>query len=118
MMNKPIRTYKICEIVVVPFPFTDRAKSKNRPALILSAERFNAKNGKSIMAMITSNTGKELWPSDLEITNLKPTGLMVQSLIRFKIFTIDHILIKARIGMLHDQDAKTVKSKLKEILGI
>lgn len=70
------------------------------------------------MAMITSNTGKELWPNDLVINHLRPTGLTVQSLIRFKIFTIDHILIKDRIGILHDEDAKTVKAKLKEILGI
>jgi mRNA interferase MazF len=116
MMNEPINTYKIYEIVVVPFPFTDREKSKNRPALILSSELFNAKNGKSIMAMITSNTGKELWPNDVSIKHLKQTGLIEASLIRLKIFTIDHILIKARIGFLHDKDIKTVQGGLKEIL--
>jgi mRNA interferase MazF len=114
-MNEPTETYKIYEIVVVPFPFTDREKSKNRPALILSSELFNAKNGKSLLAMITSNTGKELWPNDAEIKNLKPTGLTEASLVRFKIFTIDHVLIKARIGSLDDKDVKAVQSKLKEI---
>lgn len=116
MTNAPINTFKIYEIVVVPFPFTDRAKSKNRPGLILSSERFNAKNGKSMMAMITSNTGKELWPNDMVIKNLKSTGLLESSLIRFKIFTIDHAFIKAHIGFLHDEDTKTVQKKLKEIL--
>jgi mRNA interferase MazF len=116
MMTEPINTYKIYEVVVVPFPFTDREKSKNRPALILSSELFNAKNGKSIMAMITSNTGKELWPNDIEIKELKPTGLLESSLIRFKIFTIDHVLFRARIGVLHDEDVKTIQDKLKEIL--
>ncbi len=118
MMNEPIKTYKTYEIVVVPFPFTDREKSKNRPALILSSELFNAKNGKSIMAMITSNTGKELWPNDMTIKDLKPTGLIESSLIRFKIFTIDHLLIKTRIGFLHDGDKKAVQEKLKEILNV
>ena len=118
MMNKPIKTYKTYEIVVVPFPFTDQDRSKNRPALIISSEVFNAKNGKSILAMITSNLGKELWPNDVGIRYLKPTGLTVASLVRFKIFTMDHELIKARIGFLHDEDVKTFKTKLKEVLEI
>jgi mRNA-degrading endonuclease toxin of MazEF toxin-antitoxin module len=118
MMSEPIKTYKTYEIVVVPFPFTDQKKSKNRPALILSSELFNAKNGKSIMAMITSNTGKELWPNDVAIKDLKTTGLLEPSLIRFKIFTIDHVLIKARIGFLHDKDKKVVQVTLKEILNV
>ncbi len=118
MMSEPIKTYKIYEIVVVPFPFTDREKSKNRPAIILSSEFFNAKNGKSIMAMITSNTGKELWPNDVTIKDLNPTGLIEASLIRFKIFTIDHALIRARIGFLEDEDKKAVQAKIKEILAI
>src|SRR5579863_7331022 len=118
MTNEPIITYKIYEIVVVPFPFTDHKNTKNRPALILSSELFNAKNGKSLMAMITSNTGKELWPNDMPIRDLKTTGLEKASLIRFKIFTIDHRLIKARIGFLHNEDIKRIKVTLKEILVI
>jgi mRNA interferase MazF len=118
MTNEPTITYKIYEIVVVPFPFTDRENTKNRPALILSSELFNAKNGKSLMAMITSNTGKELWPNDMPIRDLKTAGLEKASLIRFKIFTIDHRLIKARIGFLHNEDIKRIKVTLKEILVI
>jgi mRNA interferase MazF len=43
-------------VVRVPFPFTDRAASKNRPALVLSdLEAFNVPAGHSVMAMITSS---------------------------------------------------------------
>lgn len=42
-------------VVRVPFPFTNRNATKNRPALVLSdATRFNAPAGHSVMAMITS----------------------------------------------------------------
>ena len=68
--------------------------------------------------MITSNTGKELWPNDMPIENLGSTGLEIESLARFKIFTIDHVFIKARIGLLNDGDAKTVRERLKGILVI
>lgn len=117
-MKEPISTYKTCEIVVVPFPFTDQKKSKNRPALVLSSEVFNARNGKSVLAMITSRAGKELWSNDLPISNLKPTGLLEESLVRFKIFTLDHIFIKARIGFLSGDDVKALKSTLREMLGL
>lgn len=70
------------------------------------------------MAMITSHAGKELWPNDLVIKNLKPTGLIAVSLVRFKIFTMDHALIKARIGFLHDEDSRAIQEKLREILTI
>lgn len=118
MMNKPIKTYDIFDIVKVPFPFTDVTASKNRPALVLSsAKHFNAQIGMSIMAMITSyKINKELWPSDIVIDNLNPTNLPHPSLIRFKLFTLDHRLILSRIGVLGKQDKEAVQKKLKEIL--
>lgn len=70
------------------------------------------------MAMVTSNIGKELWPEDVPINHLKPTGLKVASLIRLKIFTIDHRLVKRRLGSLHADDVKTLKMRLKEMLEI
>ena len=68
------------------------------------------------MAMITSHSGKELWPNDMNIKHLAPTGLLEKSIVRFKIFTIDHQLIKASIGFLHDEDIKTFQGRLKDIL--
>lgn len=55
-------------VVRVPFPFTDRNTSKNRPALVLSdAIAFNAPAGHSVMAMITSQSNAP-WPLDCSIT--------------------------------------------------
>lgn len=53
------------DVVVVLFPFTDRAASKRRPALVLSdASAFNAATGQVVLAMITS--AKHVgWPLDV-----------------------------------------------------
>jgi len=120
MMNKPIRTYELYEIVKVPFPFIDKNATKKRPALIIStAKFFNARIGMSIMAMITSlKSDRDLWPTDVVIKNLKPTNLPAESMIRFKLFTLDHRLILGRIGLLHEDDRKMVQVKLKEVLAI
>ena len=101
------------DVVVVPFPFTDRATEKRRPALVLSATSFN-RHGHSLMAMITSS--RTLWPSDSPLTNLASCGLSGASLVRLKLFTLDNRLIVKRIGHLSDVDRTRVASGLNTIL--
>ncbi len=117
-MSSPTKTYDVYEIVKVPFPFTDSATAKVRPAVILSsAKHFNGKIGLSIMGMVTSlKPSQDLWPADIEITHLESTGLSAPSIIRFKLFTLDHRLILGRLGSLSAADQRQVHQKLKEIL--
>jgi hypothetical protein len=42
------------DVVVVPFPFTDRLASKRWPALALSTLEFSTEAGHIVLAMITS----------------------------------------------------------------
>jgi len=42
------------EIVVVPFPYTDRMAEKRRPALVVSNAELAARFGRVWVAMITS----------------------------------------------------------------
>jgi mRNA interferase MazF len=96
--------YKPFDIVVVPFPFTDSANSKRRPAIVLSSYTALGKEiNHSVMAMITSARNKE-WPLDVAINDLKKSGLPKTSVIRMKFFTIDHRLIIEKIGTLATAD--------------
>lgn len=119
-MNKPIKTYELYEVVKVPFPFTDVKVVKVRPALIISNARyFNAKIGLSVMAMITSVKHlQNPWPTDVLIEDLNHAGLPAPSLVRFKLFTLDHRLILERLGSLSKKDHHNVQKKLKEILAL
>ncbi|WP_221901377.1 type II toxin-antitoxin system PemK/MazF family toxin [Bathymodiolus platifrons methanotrophic gill symbiont] len=93
-------TYKQFDIVKVPFPFTDKLASKNRPALIISSTKsFNNKIEHSVMAMITSAKQSD-WPLDTVITDINAAGLPVASLIRLKLFTLDHRLVRGVLGKL------------------
>lgn len=117
-MSKLTSTYDLYEVVKVPFPFANVKEVKVRPALILSsAKYFNAKVGLSMLAMITSlKPARDRWPTDIVIEELQLTGLPVPSIIRFKIFTLDHRLIMGRLGHLSEIDKRHVQQKLKEIL--
>lgn len=108
-------TYKSFDVVIVPFPFTDTAKTKRRPALVLSQnEHFDDEIEHSVLAMITSKKN-DPWPLDCEIKNKKPSGLTAPSVVRMKLFTLDHRFIIRKIGHLSKTDQNQVKQSLSQI---
>ena len=111
-------TYNPFEVVVVPFPFTDRKADKRRPALVLSDNnQFNKPSGHTVLAMITSQKNPD-WPLDTMITGKRQTGLTAPSKVRMKLFTLDCRLIVKKIGTLTDSDRKAVKKALQSLLAI
>lgn len=116
-MKRHTVSYNVHDIVVVPFPFTDKESSKRRPALVLSnAHYFNAPIGQSVLAMITSATNVS-WPLDVEIHDLDATGLTSASVIRMKLFTLDHQLILRKAGTLSERDRHQVDLTVKKLFG-
>ena len=111
-------TFKAFEVVVVPFPFTDRATTKRRPALVLSdAASFNKRVGQSVLAMITSASNSD-WPLDVEIQDLDTAGLPSASVVRMKLFTLDDKLIIRKAGALAKQDQVAVSTTLKKLFSV
>lgn len=109
----PSAIFDRLDVVVVPFPFTDQAATKRRPALVLSgAGQFNSRAGHSIMAMITSAT-ENPWPHDILLTDLKSAGLSVPCSVRLKLFTIDNRLVLRRSGRLGKADRDVVEKNLR-----
>jgi mRNA interferase MazF len=109
-------TFKRSDVVVVPFPFTDRKTDKRRPALILSDQMlFNKPSGHAVLAMITSQKNPD-WPLDTKITGNRKAGLTAPSKVRMKLFTLDNRLIVKKIGTLTDTDKKAVAKALQRLL--
>jgi len=111
-------TFERFAVVRVPFPFTDRATAKNRPALVLSdPEAFNTPAGHSVMAMITSAANPP-WPLDCPIEDLSAAGLPAPSKVRFKLFTLDHRLVRGELGRLGAADEGRVRQALAKLLAL
>ncbi len=91
-MIKPIVTSKMNvtqgDVVVVPFPYTDRLTEKRRPALVISNNQIAEQHGLVWLVMITSADNKR-WADDIDL-KAGEAGLSAQSFIRTaKLATID-----------------------------
>ena len=98
------------DVVVVPFPFVERAGARRRPALVLSSRSFNAA-GHAVLAMITTSSHAD-WQGDVMIPDLQAAGLRVECRVRLKLFTLDNRLIVRRIGRLARGDLGLVSAVL------
>lgn len=103
------------DVAVVPFPFSERPRTKRRPALVLSRRGFNGA-GHTIFSMITSSTHAP-WPGDVAIENLETAGLPRTCIVRLKLFTLDNRLVLRRCGRLADRDWQDVQASLQQHLG-
>ncbi len=107
-------TSDVWEVVVVPFPFSERPAAKRRPALVLSRKAFNAA-GHTVLAMITTQAHRP-WPGDTPIQDLPTAGLPLPCIVRLKLFTLDNRLILRRIGTLSPSDRRRLSDALKRQL--
>ena len=110
-------TFNAFDVVVVPFPFTDRQTTKRRPAVVISdTHSFNNRVGQSVLAMITSALHSD-WPLDVDIGDLDAAGLPASSLVRMKLFTLDNRLVLRKAGELGEDDRNKVSGALRQLLG-
>lgn len=96
------------QVVVVPFPFTDRDATKRRPALVLSSGTFNQSVQHGVLAMITS-AEQSGWMGDYAIEDLETAGLPTACVVRLKIFTLDQRLVMRQAGVLHPVEQKKLR---------
>ncbi len=107
-------TCKPFDVVIVPFPFTDRRASKRRPALALSSEAFSEESGHTVLAMITSADNPP-WPMDVPI-DAASAGLKSPSKVRMKLFTLDNRLILRKAGSLSARDRRSITAAIDKML--
>jgi mRNA interferase MazF len=107
--------YEAFDVVVVPFPFTDKNSTKRRPALVLSVEEFQRNTGHLVLAMITS-AAHSSWPNDVVLEEWKHSGLPHSSIVRSKLFTLDERLVLRRLGTLEAEDREQVVQALQKCL--
>jgi mRNA interferase MazF len=104
------------DIVVVPFPYTDKPQSKVRPGLVVSTPRLHQKTCMYYVAMIT-NAQHDAWEGDVLVSNLPESGLPIPSRVRpAKLATFDESAIVRAVGSLAAADRVKVMESLREFV--
>ncbi len=106
-------SYAPFDIIVVPFPYSDRLAEKRRPALVVSAPSLESRRGLIWVAMITSAAHPAGF-GDHQIVDMKAAGLPAASMIRGgKLATIEPSRVLRTIGKLAVSDQQAAKGALK-----
>ncbi len=111
----PFVTCDRWEVVVVPFPFSERPGAKRRPCVVLSSVLFN-RSGHTVLAMVTTAAHRP-WPGDVVVEDLEASGLPRACVVRLKIFTLDNRLLVRRLGRLGAADRQAVAGAVARYVG-
>jgi mRNA interferase MazF len=117
-MTRPMGTserFAPYDVVVLPFPYTDRLAEKRRPGLVVSSDSL-ATYGVVWVAMITSAANRG-WSCDVAIADLELAGLPAPSVVRpAKIACIEPSRILRRAGTLDVKAARRVAAHLRSFV--
>ena len=107
-----MQTYKLGDVVLVAFPYTNAARTKKRPALVIA----DTQDQDIVVCRITSQSKNTKY--DVKIQDWKQAGLILSSTVRLhKVATLEKQLINSLLGKLTTNDLMTVKNAIKAIAG-
>ena len=109
--------FEFGDIVLVPFPFTDQSKSKQRPATIVSNLPYNQAKPDVILMAITSQFRPSRLLGEVWIEQWQAAGLLKPSCIKPVLATIEQGLISRQLGKLSAVDQTALKKAIAEIIG-
>jgi mRNA interferase MazF len=105
------------DVVLVKFVFADDKGVKQRPALIVSTDRYHQGRRETILAAITSNVGR-LLVGDYKIKAWRESGLLYPSIVTGIVRTIKHDMIASKMGVLAESELRSVEDKLRQIMAL
>ena len=109
-------SFKPGDVVLAPFPFTDQSAVKQRPAVVLSSERYNQTHPDVILAPITSQLSSD--SDEVRISLWQQAGLLKPSAVKPIVSTFDVQLVKRRLGSLTMSDLRAVRRMFSQILNL
>ena len=114
-MMRHLMIFERFDTAVVPFPFAEQAVLKRRPVVVMSSRVFNAANGATLVAMITTAKAS-VWPSDIVLGDLAAAGLNTPCILRWRLTTLPNDLILRALGRLSAVDRMACERGMAEMV--
>ena len=105
------------DIVLVPFPFTDQAGVKKRPAVVVSIASYNTSRRDIVIMAITSQVRTPLGYGEAMVGDWQAAGLIKASVLKPVFTTLEQGLVLRTIGHLSVADTKTLRGLLGDVVG-
>ena len=109
--------YEPGDVVLVPYPFGERAGGRKRPGLVISPTEFNEATAEIVIAQITSRLSGEARPGDYTIEGWRDANLPRPAMIRCRLATLQNSLVLRRLGKLSEAEFSKVQDVLFIALG-
>ena len=113
----PTTDYSFGDVLLVPFPFTDQAGTKKRPAVIVSSAAYNSARRDLVIMAVTSQLRHSGTLGEVLVANWQAAGLIKPSTIKPVITTIEQALIIRRLGQLTAEDQQALRNAISKIIG-
>jgi mRNA interferase MazF len=104
-------------IVLVRFPFTSHAASKQRPAVIVSSRAYNLERPDLIMMPVTSQLRPTPAVGEVWLRHWQAAGLIKPSAVKPVIATLELGLVIRRLGALAAEDHGSLRPAIGQIIG-
>ena len=104
-------------IVLVPFPFTNQAAVKRRPAVVVSNFAYSNVRPDVIVMAVTSQVRANPALGEVLVVDWQAAGLLKPSAIKPIFATLEQSLVLRRLGMLDPSDQASLRAGIGRILG-
>jgi mRNA interferase MazF len=109
--------FEFGDVVLAPFPFTNQAASKQRPAVIVSNQTYNHVRPDVVIMAITSQIRPILALNEASVSEWRAAGLLKPSVIKPVFATLEQALIIRQLGVLATIDQTTLREIIAQTLG-
>ena len=109
--------YEFGDVVLVAFPFTSQAASKQRPAVIVSSRTYNRARPDVVVMAITSQIRASPAPGEVWIDPWRAANLLKPSAVKPVFATLEQLLVIRRLGTFATADQAALRSAINEVIG-
>ena len=109
--------FEFGDVVLVPFPFTSQAASKQRPAVVVSSRAYGLERPDVVLMAVTSQLRPTPALGEVWLRHWQGAGLLKPSAVKPVIATLEQGLVIRQLGVLDAADQGALRTAIGQIIG-
>lgn len=110
-------SFEFGDVVLVSFPFTNQTAAKQRPAVVVSSDAYNAARSDLVILALTSQLRRSPEFGAAPVQDWRAAGLLKPSVMKPVVATIEQALVRKLLGRLAAADVVALRLGLSRIIG-